>query len=104
MRAPGFWTSIVEPGARSEITETPGATTSGFDRLGPVQLCEPDQEATVSSAVDAVPLGSVAPAMMTKGSRPGDVTWPAPALPDATTTVTPDIHAASTAADSGSSV
>ena len=31
MRAFGFALSIVDPGARSETTETPGASTSGFE-------------------------------------------------------------------------
>src|SRR4051794_38594492 len=101
MRACGFSRSMVEPGARSETTETPGATTSGFDGpLGHDWL--PDQEATVSSATEDVPWVSLPPVVMMKGSRPGEVTRPGPALPEAATTVTPDIHAASTAADSGS--
>src|SRR3954453_1617646 len=100
MRAPGLATSMVEPGARRATTGPPGGTTSGFERLG--QDCEPDQEATASSATGPVPFESLAPAVRTKGSRPGEVTVPGPALPAAATTVTPDIQAASTAAESGS--
>src|SRR5436305_2394609 len=70
MRADGLATSMVEPGARSETVETPGATTSGFDRSG--HDCEPDHGATVSSARVAVPCESDDPAVRTYGSRPGD--------------------------------
>jgi hypothetical protein len=56
----------------------------------------------VSSAVVAVPCVSVAPAVITQGSRPGEATFPAPSLPAAATTVIPDAQACSTATDRGS--
>src|SRR3954469_22377213 len=100
MRAAGKPVSIVDPGARSETTEVPGARISGL--VTPCSLSEPDHEGTVSSLSLAVPWGSVAPTVITKGSWPGEVTVPLPMFHAATTTVRPDDQAASTAADSGS--
>ncbi len=98
-RPSGCVTSIVDPGARSDTTDTPGATTSGL--LYPWNRSLPDQLGTTSSAVDAVAPVSAAPTVTTYGSLPGEVTAPAPSLPADTTTVIPEAHAASTAADSG---
>src|SRR5437660_11812848 len=93
MRPSGCSLSTVEPGARSDTTDTPGASTSGLGE-GPRRL-EPENAATPPSV-------SSAPAVTTHGSRPGEVTVPAPSLPAATTTVMPEAQAISTAAESGS--
>ena len=75
------------------------ATTSGFAH---VRNCSvPDQLGTASSPVAGVPPVSEAPTPITYGSLPGEVTPLRPSLPAETTTVMPDAHAASTAADSG---
>src|SRR5437588_7146355 len=91
---------MVDPGARRDTTETPGATTSGLV-TPPTRAC-PDQGASVSSATLAVLWVSLAPAVNTQGSEPGMVTAPGPPLPAEATTVMPSAHAASTAPARGS--
>ena len=88
--------SMVEPGARSETIETPGASRSG---LPPPWL---ENAAGASSARSAVPAVSAAPTVMTNGSSAGLVTGAEPRFPADTTTTRPARQARWTAAFSGS--
>ena len=103
MRADGLLTSIVDPGTRRLTTERPAATRSGLNQpsmaVGPAAL----NVVMVSSTVGAVPLSSMAPAVMTSGSSPGEVIVPlfGPVLPADATTTMPAFQAASTARSSG---
>src|SRR4051794_19662463 len=92
---------MVDPGARSDTTDTPGATTSGFTSLCPGGSSRLEKLATTSSAVAAVPLVALEPTVTTYGSLPGEVTPSLPSFPADTTTVMPAAHAASTAPDNG---
>src|SRR3954454_9942008 len=69
-RAVGFSASTVEPGARMDASDMPGASRSGLPSP------EPEHGATVSSARAAVPGTSAAPTVITKGSSPGFETTP----------------------------
>ena len=104
MRADGFWSSTVEPGARRLMTERPDAIRSGLKTprtVGPTLL----KLGTESSVGITVPLSSSVPTVTTRGSSPGEVIVPfaGPELPAETTTTMPAFQAFSTARSSGSS-
>ena len=93
--------SMNEPGERKLRMETPGAATSMRRAVGSTG---PEVNgARVSSSKEAVPFGSSAPTVSTKGSYAGDASGPDPAFPAATTTTIPAFQARSTATASGSS-
>ena len=104
MRAPACSWSIVEPTARVDTTDPPGATRSGlampFERVGPAA----ENAGTVSSAMPGVLASAAEPTVMTHGSSAGLVTVPAsgPRLDALTTTTRPAAQARSTAMFSGS--
>src|SRR3954451_10011555 len=95
----GNCVEMVDPGAASETRCAPGASRSGLASpsaaVGPCEL----NAGIESSLRRTVPLSKLAPTVMTKGSSPGleMVAAPGPRFDAATTTVTPDFHACSTA-------
>src|SRR3954451_8475009 len=93
-RPVGNWVSIVDPGARRETTDRPGAIRSGLAKPSPVGPT-PEKPGTVSSLRPVVPASSTAPTVITSGSSPGFVTVPTagPRLPADTTTTMPASHA-----------
>src|SRR5689334_11538764 len=96
---------MFEPGDRLDTTERPGARRSGLaspSLVGPLL----ENEANLSSVLLTVVLSLLEPAVMTKGSLPGEVTVPGalPLLPAAVTTTMPSFHTRSTAKSSGSTV
>src|SRR5947207_1693273 len=97
--ADGFWVSMVEPGARRLTTERPEVTRSGLNHpsglVGPTLL----KLVVVAPAGSVDPLSSRAPAVIARGSSPGERMVPlnGPALPDEATTGIPACHAVSTA-------
>src|SRR5437588_12793830 len=94
---------MVDPTARTETTDLPGATKSGLANPSPVGPT-PEKVASVSSPMPAVVWSSLAPAVMTNGSSPGAAIVPGavPPLPAAVTTTTPEFHTRSTATSTGS--
>ena len=102
-RADGFCTSMVEPGSRRLTTDRPDVTRSGLNQ--PSGLVGPTLLNVVMVSPDGLvcPPSSTAPAVMTKGSSPGEriVPLPGPEFPADTTTVMPASHARSTAWSSG---
>src|SRR5262249_9398820 len=88
-------------GTRSDTIDRPAASRSACR----VALPRVENDATVSSVLVSVPLGSAAPTAITYGLAAGMVTRVAvaPSLPTATTTTMPFFQAASTAYESGSS-
>src|SRR4051812_10171389 len=96
----GLFTSTYDPRERLDTTDRPEAYTSGLGRRSDVTP-PPENGATASSASDTVVRSAVAPAVMTYGSLPGDVTTPG-VLPAAATTTMPALHTRSTAKSSGS--
>src|SRR3954468_5684283 len=98
MALDGLAWSTVDPGARLDTSDRPGARRSGFampSTVGPLA----EKVASLSSLLLTVVLSLLDPTVTTNGSLPGARTVPGelPPLPAAVTTVIPAFHNRSTA-------
>src|SRR3954454_9843579 len=103
MALDGLARSTVEPAARLDTTDRPGARRSGLatpSAVGPLA----EKVASLSSLLLTVVRSLLDPTVTTNGSFPGARIVPAalPPLPAAVTTVMPAFHNRSTAKSSGS--